>query len=56
MLTRRWLERLVRVGVKTDADEVVAGGPPWDMTVCVRGRSWRDSPAGDRVYENRFVA
>jgi ketosteroid isomerase-like protein len=52
---RRWLERLVRVGVKTDVDEVVAGGLPWNMTACVRGRSWRDNPAGQRVYDNRFV-
>ena len=52
---RRWLERLVRVGVKTDVDEAVAGGPPWNMTVCIRGRSRRDSPDGKRVYDNRFV-
>jgi ketosteroid isomerase-like protein len=52
---RRWLERLVRVGVKTDVDEVVAGGFPWNMTVSIRGRSWRDTPAGERVYDNRFV-
>ena len=52
---RRWLERLVRVGVKTDADEVIAAGLPWNMTVCIRGRSWRDTPAGQRVYDNRFV-
>src|SRR5205807_5342276 len=52
---RRWLERLVRVGVKTDVDEVVAAGFPWKMTACIRGRSWRDNPRGERVYENRFV-
>jgi ketosteroid isomerase-like protein len=52
---RRWLERLVRVGVKTDVDEVVTGGFPWNMTVCVRGRSWRDAPSDGRVYENRYV-
>ena len=52
---RRWLERLVRVGVKTDVQDVVAGGFPWNMTVCIRGRSWRDTPAGERVYDNRYV-
>lgn len=52
---RKWLERLVRVGVKTDPDEVAVSGFPWNMTVCIRGRSYRDSPAGDRVYDNRFV-
>ena len=52
---RRWLERLVRVGVKTDVDEVVAGGPPWNMTASIRGRSWWDNPAGERIYDNRYV-
>ena len=52
---RRWLERLVRVGVKTEPDEVVASGWPWRTTVCIRGRSWCDSPAGERIYDNRFV-
>lgn len=52
---RRWLERLVRVGVKTEPDEVVAAGLPWNTTVCIRGRSWLDSPEGERIYENRFV-
>jgi ketosteroid isomerase-like protein len=52
---RRWLERLVRVGVKTEPDEVVAAGLPWNQTVCIRGRSWWDNAAGERVYSNRFV-
>ncbi len=52
---RRWLERLVRVGVMTEPDEVVAAGFPWRQTVCIRGRSWRDSPSGERIYDNRFV-
>jgi len=52
---RRWLERLVRVGVMTEPDEVAVSGFPWNMPVCVRGRSWRDTPAGERVYDNRFV-
>ena len=34
---RAWLERLVRVGVKTYPDEVVLKGFPWRQTVCVRG-------------------
>lgn len=52
---QRWLERLVRVGVKTEPDEVLAGGLPWNMTVCIRGRSWWDNAAGQRIYSNRFV-
>jgi ketosteroid isomerase-like protein len=52
---RTWLERLVRVGVKTEPDEVAVSGFPWRMTVCIRGRSWLDSPEGERIYDNRFV-
>ena len=52
---RRWLERLVRVGVKTDVDEVAASGFPWKQTVAVRGRSWWDNSAGERIYDNRYV-
>jgi ketosteroid isomerase-like protein len=52
---RRWLERLVRVGIKTFPDEVVAAGPPWRTTVCFRGRDHLTGPEGERVYENRFV-
>ena len=51
---RRWLERLVRVGVKTDVDEVAVGGWPWNMTACMRGRSWRDAPAGFDNKTNDF--
>ena len=50
-----WLQRLVRVGVMTEPDEVAAAGFPWNMTVCIRGRSWLDSPEGERIYDNRFV-
>ena len=52
---QRWLERLVRVGVKTEPDEVAVSGFPWKMAVAIRGRSWRDAPDGQRVYDNRFV-
>ena len=44
---RRWLERLVRVGVKTESDEVVASGWPWNTTVCIRGRSYAHNPKGE---------
>jgi ketosteroid isomerase-like protein len=52
---RRWLERLVRVGVKTDVDEVSVSGFPWQQTLAIRGRSWWDNPQGERIYENRYV-
>src|ERR1017187_3078320 len=51
----RWLQRLVRVGIKTFPDEVVVKGFPWNMTVCVRGHDYLTSPEGEIVYENRFV-
>lgn len=52
---RAWLERLVRVGVKTKPDEVAVSGWPWRMTMCIRGRSWYDTSAGERIYDNHFV-
>ena len=52
---RRWQQRLVTVGVKTEPDEAAVSGFPWRMTVAIRGRSWFDSPQGERIYDNRFV-
>jgi ketosteroid isomerase-like protein len=52
---RRWLERMVRVGIKTFPDEVVAAGPPWRTTVCIRGHDHLTGPDGEQIYENRFV-
>ena len=31
-----WLQRFHRAGLKIEPHEVVVGGPPWNMTVCVR--------------------
>jgi ketosteroid isomerase-like protein len=50
----RWLRRFVDTGLKLDADEIIAQGPPWNMTLCVRGISYLDTEDG-RVYENRYV-
>jgi ketosteroid isomerase-like protein len=52
---RRWLERLVKVGVKTFPDEVVLQGFPWRQTICIRGHDYVRSRSGETVYENRFV-
>jgi ketosteroid isomerase-like protein len=52
---KAWLERMVRVGVMTEPDEVTATGFPWKTTVCIRGRSWFVTPEGERIYDNRFV-
>ncbi len=51
----RWLQRLVAVGIQTYVDELVVKGPPWNMTLCLRGHDHLDSPDGRRVYENRYV-
>ena len=51
----RWLQRFVRAGIQIYADEVVVKGPPWNMTLCVRGTDHLDAPNGERVYENRYV-
>ncbi len=51
----RWLQRFVESGIQIFADEVVVIGPPWRMTMCVRGTDHLDAPSGERVYENRYV-
>ena len=51
----RWLQRFVRVGLQIYTNEVVAKGPPWKTTLTVRGTIHLDTPAGERVYENRYV-
>jgi len=33
----RWLRRFVETGLKIRPDEVIAQGPPWNTTLCVRG-------------------
>jgi ketosteroid isomerase-like protein len=50
----RWLQRFVDTGLKIYPDEVVVQGPPWNMTLCVRGTDHLDTEDG-RVYENRYV-
>jgi ketosteroid isomerase-like protein len=51
----RWLQRFVATGLQIFADEVVAQGLPWNMTLCVRGHVYLKSPDGAVVYENRYV-
>jgi ketosteroid isomerase-like protein len=52
---RIWLERLVAIGLQNYADEVVAVGPPWRMTVCIRGTDHARDADGKLIYENRYV-
>jgi len=47
--------RLVALGLQTYPDEVVAVGPPWSTTVCVRGHDELRGADGEIVYANRFV-
>ena len=51
----RWLQRFVGVGLQIFPDEVVVKGPPWNMTLCVRGTDFLKALAGETVYENRYV-
>ena len=49
-----WLQRFVDTGLEIHADQVIAQGPPWNTTVCVRGTDHLDTAEG-RIYENRYV-
>jgi ketosteroid isomerase-like protein len=51
----RWLQRFVDTGLQIFADEVAVGGPPWRMTLCIRGYDSLRSPEGELVYHNRYV-
>jgi hypothetical protein len=50
-----WYQRMMAAGVKHHCDEVVVSGPPWRMTLVVRGHDWADDAGGNRVYANRYV-
>jgi ketosteroid isomerase-like protein len=50
-----WLRRLAAIGLQLHAHEVVVSGPPWRMTLVMRGTDHFDGPDGSRVYENRYV-
>jgi ketosteroid isomerase-like protein len=50
-----WLERMAATGLQHEAQAVVASGPPWRMTLVLRGTDHFDERDGTRVYENRYV-
>ena len=52
---RKWEQRFCDLGMQIHADEVVATGPPWKVTMCVRGTDYCLSPEGEKVYDNRYV-
>lgn len=51
----QWLQRFVDIGLQSYPEEVIAQGPPWNTTLCIRGRIHLDEPDGTRVYDNRYV-
>ena len=50
-----WLRRMVATGLQHHAQDVVAVGPPWRMTVILRGTDRCAGPDGTPVYDNRYV-
>jgi ketosteroid isomerase-like protein len=50
-----WVARFVDVGIQLTPEQVVVQGPPWHMTMCVRGTSFLNGSDGARAYSNRFV-
>lgn len=50
-----WLSRMISTGLQHRPEQVVAQGPPWKMTVCLRGTDQLVTPQGETVYANRYV-
>ena len=50
-----WLRRMIATGLQHQAEAVVAVGPPWRMTLILRGTDRCDGPGGAAVYDNRYV-
>jgi ketosteroid isomerase-like protein len=51
----RWLRRMISTGLQHAPEQVVVQGPPWNMTICLRGTDHLRTPAGETVYANRYV-
>jgi ketosteroid isomerase-like protein len=50
-----WLKRMGATGLQHEADDVIASGPPWRMTMVLRGTDRFEERDGTLVYENRYV-
>ena len=50
-----WLQRFHRAGLKLEPQEIVVGGPPWNLTVCVRITDYAKDSNGNLIYHNRAV-
>ncbi len=51
----RWLQRMIATGLQHRPEQVVVQGPPWNMTVCLRGTDHLRTPEGTTAYSNRYV-
>jgi ketosteroid isomerase-like protein len=51
----QWLRRFIASGIQTFPDEVIATGPPWRTTLCIRAHDHLVDGGGTTVYENRYV-
>jgi ketosteroid isomerase-like protein len=51
----RWLRRLADAGLQNFAEQVIVAGPPWNMTIAMRGHDYLKAPDGRLVYQNRYV-
>jgi ketosteroid isomerase-like protein len=51
----RWLNRMIATGLQHQPEQVVVQGPPWNMTICLRGTDHLTTPQGETVYSNRYV-
>ncbi len=51
----RWLCRMMATGLQHKPEQVVAQGPPWNMTICLRSTDRLTNPQGETVYDNRYV-
>jgi len=50
-----WLRRMAATGLQHSLREVVVGGPPWRMSLVLRGTDSLAGADGTPVYENRYV-
>jgi ketosteroid isomerase-like protein len=52
---RQWLTRFAEVGLQIYPEELMVKGPPWHMTIAVRGHVYLNGPDGTPVYANRYA-
>jgi ketosteroid isomerase-like protein len=51
----RWLNRMIVAGLEHQPEQVVVQGPPWKMTICLRGSDHLTAAEGQTIYSNRYV-